>query len=135
MKRGTSRPLARRIVGGRSVPRVEGVMAGECVPCLSDEAQARGHRDVLDLDDGSTCVGEILRTACARLGRGPACRGCRRPRRRQRRAGTPGEGALYPELSPGRGGLAKTSFALIDHLRSVDKRRVRRVFGRISSDG
>lgn len=48
--------------------------------------------------------------------------------------GTPGEGALYPELSPGRSGLAKTSFALIDHLRSVDKRRVRRVFGQISSD-
>lgn len=45
--------------------------------------------------------------------------------------GTPGEGALYPELSPGRSGLAKKSFALIDHLRSVDKRRVRRVFGKI----
>jgi mRNA interferase MazF len=48
--------------------------------------------------------------------------------------GTPGEGALYPELSPGRSGLAKRSFALIDHLRSVDKRRVRRVFGQILSD-
>lgn len=48
--------------------------------------------------------------------------------------GTPGEGALYPDLSPGRSGLAKKSFALIDHLRSVDKRRVRRVFGQIPSD-
>jgi len=48
--------------------------------------------------------------------------------------GTPGEGALYPELSPGRSGLAKQSFALIDHLRSVDKRRVRRVFGQILAD-
>jgi mRNA interferase MazF len=48
--------------------------------------------------------------------------------------GTPGEGALYPELSPGRSGLAKISFALIDHLRSVDKRRVRRVFGQITAD-
>jgi len=48
--------------------------------------------------------------------------------------GTPGEGALYPELSPGRSGLAKKSFALIDHLRSADKRRVRRVFGQILSD-
>ena len=48
--------------------------------------------------------------------------------------GTPGEGALYPELSPGRSGLAKRSFVLIDHLRSVDKRRVRRVFGQIDSD-
>lgn len=46
--------------------------------------------------------------------------------------GTPGEGALYPELSPGRCGLTKTSYALVDHLRPVDKRRIRRVFGRIA---
>ena len=46
--------------------------------------------------------------------------------------GTPGEGALYPDLSPGRSGLARRSYALIDHLRSVDKRRVRRVFGSIA---
>lgn len=46
--------------------------------------------------------------------------------------GTPGEGALYPALQPGRSGLAKTSYALIDHLRSVDKRRIRRVFGVVS---
>jgi mRNA interferase MazF len=46
--------------------------------------------------------------------------------------GTPGEGSLYPELSPGNSGLTKTSFALIDHLRSIDKRRVRRVFGRVT---
>lgn len=43
--------------------------------------------------------------------------------------GTPGEGLLYPPLAPGGSGLAKQSFALIDHLRSIDKRRVRRVFG------
>lgn len=43
--------------------------------------------------------------------------------------GTLGEGLLYPVLAPGPSGLAKTSFALIDHLRSIDKRRVRRVFG------
>ena len=48
--------------------------------------------------------------------------------------GTPGEGALYPELGPGKSGLTKASFALIDHLRSVDKRRIRRVFGRITGD-
>lgn len=48
--------------------------------------------------------------------------------------GKPGEGALYPELSPGRSGLTKVSYALIDHLRSVDKRRIRRVFGRLSED-
>jgi mRNA interferase MazF len=48
--------------------------------------------------------------------------------------GTPGEGALYPVLSPGQSGLTKTSYALIDHLRSVDKRRIRRVFGRITDD-
>lgn len=46
--------------------------------------------------------------------------------------GTPGEGALYPELSPGKSGLTKTSYALIDHMRSIDKRRIRRVFGRIA---
>ena len=46
--------------------------------------------------------------------------------------GTQGEGALYPELAPGQSGLAKTSYALVDHLRSVDKRRVHRVFGRLS---
>jgi len=48
--------------------------------------------------------------------------------------GTPGEGALYPELGPGKSGLTKTSYALIDHLRSIDKRRIRRVFGRITKD-
>jgi hypothetical protein len=48
--------------------------------------------------------------------------------------GPPGEGALYPELSPGPSGLAKRSYALIDRLRSVDKRRVRRVFGSVASE-
>lgn len=48
--------------------------------------------------------------------------------------GTPGEGSLYPELSPGKSGLTKASFALIDHLRSIDKRRIRRVFGRVTKD-
>jgi mRNA interferase MazF len=48
--------------------------------------------------------------------------------------GTPGEGALYPELSPGKSGLTKTSYALIDHVRSIDKRRIRRVFGRVTKD-
>jgi mRNA-degrading endonuclease toxin of MazEF toxin-antitoxin module len=46
--------------------------------------------------------------------------------------GTPGEGALYPALAPGRSGLTKRSYVLIDHLRSVDKRRVRRVFGQLA---
>lgn len=48
--------------------------------------------------------------------------------------GTPGEGALYPMLLPGASGLARTSYALIDHLRSVDKRRIRRVFGIVSAE-
>ena len=43
--------------------------------------------------------------------------------------GTPGDGLLYPALAPGPSGLAKPSFALIDHLRSIDKRRGRRVYG------
>jgi mRNA interferase MazF len=48
--------------------------------------------------------------------------------------GTPGEGLLYPQLPPGTSGLAKAFFALIDHLRSIDKRRVRRVFGELAKD-
>ena len=48
--------------------------------------------------------------------------------------GTLGEGALYPQLSPGKSGLTKASYALIDHLRSIDKRRIRRVFGRVTKD-
>jgi mRNA interferase MazF len=47
--------------------------------------------------------------------------------------GTPGEGLLYPPLAPGQSGLAKKSFALIDHLRSIDKRRVRRMFGELAA--
>jgi mRNA interferase MazF len=46
--------------------------------------------------------------------------------------GTPGEGLLYPRLAPGQSGLAKASFALVDHLRSIDKRRVRRVYGEVA---
>ena len=48
--------------------------------------------------------------------------------------GTPGEGLLYPPLAPGQSGLAKRSFALIDHLRSIDKRRVRRVYGELDRE-
>lgn len=48
--------------------------------------------------------------------------------------GTPGVGLLYPPLLPGKSGLAKKSFALIDHLRSIDKRRVRRAFGELEAD-
>ena len=46
--------------------------------------------------------------------------------------GTAGVGALYPALSPGTSGLTKPSFALVDHLRSIDKRRIRRMFGQVS---
>jgi mRNA interferase MazF len=47
--------------------------------------------------------------------------------------GMAGVGALYPALSPGPSGLTKTSYALVDHLRSIDKRRIRRIFGQVSS--
>jgi len=47
---------------------------------------------------------------------------------------TPGEGALYPALSAGQSGLRVQSHALVDQVRSVDKRRVSRVFGRINQD-
>ena len=46
--------------------------------------------------------------------------------------GTAGDGALYPGLAPGSSGLTKASYALIDHLRSIDKRRIRRIFGQVS---
>jgi mRNA interferase MazF len=48
--------------------------------------------------------------------------------------GKPGEGLLYPPLAPGQSGLAKKSFALIDQLRSIDKRRIRSVFGELSRE-
>jgi mRNA interferase MazF len=48
--------------------------------------------------------------------------------------GTPGDGLLYPPLAPGNSGLAKPSYALVDHLRSIDKRRVRRLFGELAAD-
>lgn len=48
--------------------------------------------------------------------------------------GTAGEGLLYPALAPGNSGLAKRSFALIDHLRAVDKRRVRSVYGELAPE-
>jgi mRNA interferase MazF len=47
--------------------------------------------------------------------------------------GTSGLGALYPTLSAGTSGLTKTSYALVDHVRSIDKRRIRRIFGQLSS--
>ena len=47
--------------------------------------------------------------------------------------GTPGEGALYPSLAPGPSGLTKTSYVLTDHVRSIDKRRIRRIFGQVST--
>ena len=48
--------------------------------------------------------------------------------------GTAGSGALYPRLSQGRSGLLKPSYALVDQVRSVDKRRVTRVFGTVSGE-
>jgi len=48
--------------------------------------------------------------------------------------GTPGEGALYPELSPGKSGLTKTSYALVDQIRSIDKRRIQSVFGPVTKE-
>jgi mRNA interferase MazF len=48
--------------------------------------------------------------------------------------GTPATGALYPRLESGRSGLTRESYALVDHLRSVDKRRVRRLYGAVSAE-
>ena len=46
--------------------------------------------------------------------------------------GTSGAGLLYPALDSGSSGLAKRSYALVDHLRSVDKRRIRRLYGELA---
>jgi mRNA interferase MazF len=48
--------------------------------------------------------------------------------------GTPGQGALYPDLSPGKSGLTKSSYALVDQIRSIDKRRIQSVFGRVTKE-
>ena len=45
---------------------------------------------------------------------------------------TPGEGALYPSLEPGDSGIRTVSFALVDQVRSVDKRRVRGIGRRVA---
>jgi mRNA interferase MazF len=47
---------------------------------------------------------------------------------------TPGAGVLYPALSPSGSGLLTPSYALIDQIRSIDKRRITRVFGRITNE-
>ena len=49
-------------------------------------------------------------------------------------SGTPGRGALYPAVSPGSSGLRKPSWALCDQLRSVDKRRIRRLVGMLTAE-
>lgn len=43
-----------------------------------------------------------------------------------------GLGALYPALSEGESGLRQPSWALADQVRSIDKRRVQRLVGRVS---
>jgi mRNA-degrading endonuclease toxin of MazEF toxin-antitoxin module len=35
--------------------------------------------------------------------------------------------------TPGPSGLTKASYGLVDHLRSIDKRRIRRIFGQVSA--
>ena len=46
--------------------------------------------------------------------------------------GRAGEGGLYPALGAGPSGLRQPSWALADQVRSVDKRRVLRLVGRVS---
>ena len=48
--------------------------------------------------------------------------------------GTPGKGALYPALASGSGDLRRRSFALLDQIRTIDKRHVHKVFGKIATD-
>ena len=46
--------------------------------------------------------------------------------------GRAGLGALYPRLREGASGLRQPSWALGDQVRSIDKRRVQRLVGRVS---
>ena len=46
---------------------------------------------------------------------------------------TAGQGALYPKLASGSGGLRTLSYALVDQLRSVDKQRISKIYGVISA--
>ena len=46
----------------------------------------------------------------------------------------PGEGALYPSLEPGSSGLLRTSYALIDQIRAVDKSRVLQRYGAVGAE-
>ena len=41
---------------------------------------------------------------------------------------------LVPRLGPGASGLTKPSYALVEQIRSIDKRRVRRVYGTITRE-
>ena len=43
-----------------------------------------------------------------------------------------GKGALYPQVEEGASGLRQASWALTDQVRSVDKRRVVRLVGRVA---
>ncbi|MFM9073028.1 MAG: type II toxin-antitoxin system PemK/MazF family toxin [Cyanobium sp.] len=47
--------------------------------------------------------------------------------------GTAATGALYPQLEPGPSGLTKPSTALVDQVRSIDKQRIRRRYGEVST--
>ncbi|MEB3331288.1 MAG: type II toxin-antitoxin system PemK/MazF family toxin [Synechococcaceae cyanobacterium] len=47
--------------------------------------------------------------------------------------GTPARGALYPGLAAGASGLTKPSVALVDQVRSIDKKRIRRRYGQVSA--
>lgn len=42
-------------------------------------------------------------------------------------------GALYPRVEPGQSGIRESSSALIDQLRSVDKRRVIAIAGSLTT--
>jgi len=46
----------------------------------------------------------------------------------------PGEGLLYPRIEPGPSGLRKTSYALVDQLRSVDKGRVLQIYAPVRTE-
>ncbi len=42
------------------------------------------------------------------------------------------QAAALKVAMPGANGLTKSSYALVDHLRSIDKQRIRRCYGQVS---
>jgi len=95
------------IVPARNAVRIEARAASHGVALFPDAVSARGSKHLREL------IQEVKRGHRAVI--------------------VAGDGALYPSLAPGPSGLTKTSYVLTDHVRSIDKRRIRRTYGQVSA--